>query len=218
VSSRLSRVRKAPDPSSSLTKSARVIAKLALSGGLSVRMKLLPILFALAAVPVLAADPAPAAAATAPAATPLAVGASAPKVSAKDQDGKTVNFADVYAKGTTLVYFYPKANTPGCTKQGCSLRDQWSELQAKGVQVLGVSGDKPEAQKAFRDQFSFPFPLIADDDGKVAAAFGVPAMKPGIFKRTSFLVKDGKIAWTMTDKTTTETHAADVLKAVASLK
>lgn len=181
-------------------------------------MKLLPIIFALSSLPLLAADAEKPAAASAPVAAPLAIGAPAPEVTAKDQDGKAVNFKDVYAKGVTLVYFYPKANTPGCTKQGCSLRDNWSGLQAKGVQVLGVSGDKPEAQKAFRDQFTFPFPLIADDDGKVAAAFGVPAMKPGIFKRTSFLVKDGKVAWTMTDKTTTETHAADVLKAVEGLK
>ena len=149
---------------------------------------------------------------------PLAIGAAAPEITAKDHDGKAVNFKEVYGRGATLVYFYPKADTPGCTKQGCSLRDSWDKLKAKGVQVLGVSGDKPEAQKAFRDKFTFPFPLIADDDGKVAAAFGVPAMKPGIFKRTSFLVKGGKIVWNMTDKTTTDTHAADVLKVVESLK
>jgi thioredoxin-dependent peroxiredoxin len=149
---------------------------------------------------------------------PLAVGAAAPDVSSKDQDGKPVNFKDVYAKGVTLVYFYPKASTPGCTKQGCSLRDSWKDLQAKGVQVLGVSGDKPEDQKKFRDAQSFPFPLIADDTGDVAKAFGVPEMRPHIYKRTSFLVKDGKIAWNMTDKTSTETHAADVLKVVEGLK
>ena len=182
-------------------------------------MKLLPFVLALVTTPLLAADPAPAAtSAPATATAPLAVGAPAPAVTAKDQDGKAVNFKDVYAKGVTLVYFYPKANTPGCTKQGCSLRDNWSDLQAKGVQVLGVSGDKPEDQKAFRDKFTFQFPLIADENGKVAEAFGVPAVRPGIFKRTSFLVKDGKIAWTMTDKTTTETHAADVIKAVEGLK
>lgn len=149
---------------------------------------------------------------------PLAVGAAAPAPTAKDQDGKAVNFADVYAKGTTLVYFYPKADTPGCTKQGCSLRDNWEALTKKGIQVLGVSGDKPEAQKAFRDKFTFPFPLIADDDGKVAAAFGVPPLRPGIYKRTSFVVKGGKIAWNMTEKTTTDTHAADVIAAVEALK
>jgi peroxiredoxin Q/BCP len=202
-----------------LRKSASVIAKLSRSGGLFQRMKLPIILLALATTPLLAADNAATpAAASASASAPLAVGAPAPKITAKDQDGKPVDFADVYAKGVTLVYFYPKADTPGCTKQCCSLRDGWSELQGKGVQVLGVSGDKPEAQKAFREKYKFQFPLIADDDGKVAAAFGVQAMRPGIFKRTSFLVKDGKIAWQMTDKTTTETHAADVLKAVATLK
>ena len=150
--------------------------------------------------------------------TPLAVGAAAPEITAKDHDGKAVSFKDTYAKGVTLVYFYPKADTGGCTAQGCGLRDHWKELTAKGIQVLGVSGDTPAAQKAFRDKNTFPFPLIADDDGKVAAAFGVPAMKPGIYKRTSFLVKGGKIVWNMTEKTTTATHAADVLKVVVGLK
>ena len=150
---------------------------------------------------------------------PLKVGDAAPAVSGITDEGKTINLADVYkANSYTLVWFYPKALTGGCTKQGCSLRDNWEALTKKGIQVLGVSGDKPEAQKAFRDKFTFPFPLIADDDGKVAAAFGVPALKPGIFKRTSFLVKGGKIVWNMTDKTTTDTHAADVIKAVESLK
>lgn len=151
-------------------------------------------------------------------ADPLAVGAAAPTPSAKDQDGKIVAFKDIYAKGPTLVYFYPKADTPGCTKQGCSLRDSWADLKAKGVQVLGVSGDKPESQKAFRDKFSFPFTLIADDDATVAKAFGVPQRVFNIYARQSFLVKDGKIAWTMTDKTSTDKHAADVLKALETLK
>jgi thioredoxin-dependent peroxiredoxin len=148
---------------------------------------------------------------------PLAVGAAAPDVTSKDQDGKAVSFKDVYAKGPTLVYFYPKANTPGCTKQGCSLRDNWDKLKEKGIQVLGVSEDKPEAQKSFRDKFTFPFPLIADDDGKVAAAFRVP-VTVGFAKRQSFLIKDGKIAWTMLEKTSTATHADDVLKAIEGLK
>ena len=64
-------------------------------------------------------------------ADPLAVGAAAPEPSAVDQDGKTVNFKDVYAKGATLVYFYPKADTPGCTKEACSIRDSWGELQKR---------------------------------------------------------------------------------------
>jgi peroxiredoxin Q/BCP len=148
-------------------------------------------------------------------AEPLAVGAPAPDIGGVDQNGKTVNFKDVYAKGPTLVYFYPKADTGGCTKQGCSIRDSWSDLQGKGIQVLGVSIDPVEAQKKFADKNQFPFTLIADADGKVAAAFQVE-MRGKVAARQSFLVKDGKIAWTML-KASTETHAKDVLTAVDGL-
>jgi peroxiredoxin Q/BCP len=145
----------------------------------------------------------------------LKVGAPAPDAAGADQSGNIVNFKDVYAKGPTLVYFYPRADTPGCTKQACSIRDDWSELQQKGIQVLGVSGDKPEAQKAFQDKYKLPFTLIADPEGKVAEAFGVPFSK-GVAKRESFLIKDGKVAWTM-PKASTEGHAKDVLKAYEGL-
>ena len=146
----------------------------------------------------------------------LAVGAPAPAVSAVDQDGKKVNFKDVYAKGPTLVYFYPKADTPGCTKQACSIRDDWSGLKAKGIQVLGVSEDKPDAQKKFQEKYTLPFTLVADNDGKVAEAFGVP-VTAGFAKRQSFLIKDGKVVWNML-KATTDTHAKDVLAAYEGLK
>lgn len=149
-------------------------------------------------------------------AEPLAVGAPAPQISAVDQDGKTVNFKDVYAKGPTLVYFYPKADTGGCTKQGCSIRDAWSDLKAKHIQVLGVSIDPVEAQKKFAEKNQFPHTLIADHDGKVAAAFQVD-MRGKVTARQSFLVKDGQIAWTQL-KGTTDTHAKDVLSAFDGLK
>lgn len=126
----------------------------------------------------------------------LTVGAPAPLISAKDQDGKVVSFADVYGKGITLVYFYPKAATPGCTKEACSLRDSYTGLTAKGLQILGVSRDSSEAQKSFRDDQKLPFTLIADTDGKVAEAFHVPLIPVvGVPMRQSFIVKDGKIAW-----------------------
>ena len=151
-------------------------------------------------------------------AEPLAVGAAAPQISSIDQEGKAVNFKDVYAKGPTLVYFYPKADTPGCTKQACSLRDDWSALQAKGIQVLGVSEDKPDAQKAFQEKFKLPFTLIADHDGKVAKAFGVDMIPvANLTKRESFLIKDGKVVWNML-KVTPDTHAKDVLAAYEGLK
>ena len=149
-------------------------------------------------------------------AEPLAVGAPAPMVSGVDQDGKTVNFKDVYAKGPTLVYFYPKADTGGCTKQGCSLRDSWTDLKSKNIQVLGVSIDPVDAQKKFAEKNQFPFTLIADADGKVATAFQVE-MRGKVTSRQSFLVKDGKIAWNML-KATTDAHAKDVLAAYEGLK
>ncbi len=150
-------------------------------------------------------------------AAPLAVGAPAPEVASVDQEGKPVNFKDVYAKGPTLVYFYPKADTGGCTKQGCSIRDSWSDLQKAGIQVLGVSEDTVEEQKHFSDKNQFPHKLIADKDGKVAAAFQVD-MKGKMTSRQSFLIKDGKVVWNMLAGTTTETHAKDVLAAYEGLK
>jgi len=151
-------------------------------------------------------------------AAPLTVGSPAPEISAVDQDGKTVNFKDVYAKGPTLVYFYPKADTPGCTKQGCSIRDSWEDLKKAGIQVIGVSEDKVEAQKAFAEKYNLPHTLIADSEGKVAAAFGTDfiAGKP-LTQRQSFLIKDGKVAWTMLKGTSTDTHAKDVMKAYEEL-
>jgi peroxiredoxin Q/BCP len=149
------------------------------------------------------------------AAAPLAIGSPAPEVSAVDQDGKTVVFKDVYAKGITLVYFYPKSDTPGCTKEACSIRDNWDELQKKGVQVLGVSGDKPEEQKKFAEKYKLPHTLIADSDSKVADAFGVPTML-GVAKRQSFLIQDGKCVWNQL-AASTDKQANDVLKAVDEL-
>jgi peroxiredoxin Q/BCP len=145
-------------------------------------------------------------------ADPLAVGAPAPKITAIDQDGKTIDFAEYYKKGTTLVYFYPKANTGGCTKQACGIRDNWSKLQEAGIQVIGVSEDPKELQKDFETRNQLPFKLAADTDGKVATAFGVPRMGK-VTKRQSFLIKDGKVVWNMLDKTSTDKHAEDVLKA-----
>ncbi len=149
-------------------------------------------------------------------AEPLTIGSPAPALTALDQDATTVNFGDVYAKGITLVYFYPKADTPGCTAQACSLRDSFVDLRADGLQILGVSHDTPAAQKKFQQKYKLPFPLIADSDGKAAAAFAVPTSL-GFTRRQSFLVKDGKIAWNSLNAKTGE-HAAEVQAALDFLK
>lgn len=144
------------------------------------------------------------------------LGAAAPAVTAPDETGQPVHFADYYSKGVTLVYFYPKADTPGCTKEACSLRDSFDGLKARGLQILGVSEDKPDAQKKFREKYHLPFVLVADSDGAVAKAFGVPTLL-GFAKRQSFLVKDGKIVWRDLS-VSPGTHVSDVNKALDSLK
>ena len=130
-------------------------------------------------------------------ADPLPVGAPAPDITATNEQGKPVSFAHVYAKGITLVYFYPKAGTPGCTAEACSLRDSYTKLHGEGLQIIGVSRDAVDSQKQFQDEYHLPFTLVADRDGSVAKAFGVPMMGfLPIASRESFIVKDGRIAWT----------------------
>lgn len=146
---------------------------------------------------------------------PLAVGDAAPAVSGVTETGATLDFAEVYAKQPyTLVYFYPKAGTSGCTAQGCSLRDSYQDLSRRGLAVIGVSTDTVAAQKAFKEANHFPFTLIADTDKKVMEAFGVPTY-PGsdAAQRQAFLIKDGKIIWA-DYKASTAQQATDVLKVI----
>lgn len=154
-------------------------------------------------------------------AEPLKVGDSAPAVAAKTHEGTTLNLGEVYPKGYTLVYFYPKADTPGCTAQGCSLRDSYEKLGEKGVTVIGVSADTVEKQKEFRDEYRLPFTLLADTELAVIKAFGVPTRDVPLLgtlpARQAFLVnKAGKIVWA-DHKASTDKQAADVLKALETL-
>jgi len=149
---------------------------------------------------------------------PLALGTPAPQLTALNQDGKEVIFVDVYSKGITLVYFYPKAETPGCTAEACSLRDAYAGLQAKGLQILGVSRDTAAAQKKFQENRNLPFTLIADTDGKVAEAFHVPLIPVlGMTKRQSFIIKEGKLAWSSLSAQT-GSAAQEVQKALDTLQ
>lgn len=144
------------------------------------------------------------------------IGAEAPTVNAIDENGQALHFVDYYSKGVTLVYFYPKADTPGCTTEACSLRDSFEGLKARGLQILGVSEDKPDAQKKFHEKYHLPFVLVADADGAVAKAFGVPTFL-GFAKRQSFLVKDGKIVWRDLS-VSPSTHVSEINKALDALK
>ncbi len=127
-------------------------------------------------------------------AAPLQVGDAAPLVTGTAETGKPLDLGAVYkANKYTVVYFYPKAFTKGCTTQGCALRDSYDELTKKGVTVVGVSIDDVETQKKFKEENKFPFPLIADTDHKVAKAFGQSGLTNA--SREAYLIKDGKIIY-----------------------
>jgi thioredoxin-dependent peroxiredoxin len=145
--------------------------------------------------------------------TNLKLGDPIPVVAAKDQDGKEVNLGESKT-GYTLVYFYPKAMTTGCTAQACSLRDSYTQLQDKGVKIFGVSVDTVDAQKEFADKDHLPFELLSDPDKKVITAFGVPLFKDTYASRQAYLFKDGKLIWFDTHAST-DAQAADVLKVLA---
>ncbi len=152
----------------------------------------------------------------------LKVGDKAPEVTGITETGQKLNLGDVYAKQAyTLVYFFPKADTPGCTAQGCSLRDAYEDLTKNGVTVIGVSLDHADAQKAFKDKYHFPFTLMADPDQTIVNAFGVAVkdvpMMGHFASREAFLIKGGKIVWA-DYKAKTSKQAEDVLKVVADQK
>lgn len=152
-------------------------------------------------------------------ADPIDLGATLPAVTGTTETGTPLDFSTLN-KGYTFVYFFPRAFTPGCTAQGCSLRDAYDKLQQRGVTVIGVSTDSVEKQKAFKEKEHFPFTLIADPDEKIINAFGIPTRKTSVGPiaiRQAYLFKDGKLVWRdLRAKTTMQ--ADDVLKAVDAQK
>jgi peroxiredoxin Q/BCP len=145
----------------------------------------------------------------------LKVGDPAPAVSGITDTGETLNLGDLYKKNTyTVVFFYPKALTGGCTKQGCSLRDANEELAKKGVAIVGVSTDPIAKQKEFKEVNHFPFPLIADTDKKVVKAFGQAGLL--MASRECYVIKDGKIVYK--DTGVTEKQGENVLAFLATQK
>jgi peroxiredoxin Q/BCP len=147
---------------------------------------------------------------------PLAAGDAAPEVVSRDEQGREIHLRDFYREGLTLIYFYPKADTPGCTAQACSLRDGFEDLQARGVRVVGVSSDQPASQLRFKEKYRLPFTLLADFDHVVSNAFGVRLIV-GLTHRQSFLIKDSRIVWRDLHASTRE-QAKDVLRVLETLR
>jgi peroxiredoxin Q/BCP len=149
----------------------------------------------------------------------LSVGDKAPTFSLKNSEGKTVKLSDFKGR-KVVIYFYPKDNTPGCTKEACGFRDDFAQFKKKGIEVIGISPDDEKSHQKFATKFELPFTLLADPDHEVADKYGVWAEKNmygrkywGI-KRTTFIIdEEGKIQ-EIYGKVNTDTHSKDILKTI----
>tara|TARA_R100000935_G_scaffold42923_1_gene65281 strand:+ start:102792 stop:103247 length:456 start_codon:yes stop_codon:yes gene_type:complete len=148
----------------------------------------------------------------------LQAGDTVPNFTVNDEAGNKVSLSDYKGK-KLIVFFYPKANTPGCTAEACNLRDNYKELQNAGYSLLGVSADTERKQSNFKNKFDFPFPLLADVDKEVINAFGVWGLKKfmgreydGIHRKT-FLVDENGTVERVIDKVKTKDHTAQILEA-----
>ena len=142
---------------------------------------------------------------------PLAVGTKAPEFTVKDTNGNTVSLSQFVGK-TVVLYFYPKDDTPGCTKQACSFRDAQSEYQGKDIVVLGVSLDSETSHQAFTEKYQLNFPLLADTDGAITKAYDVDG--GGYAKRVTYVINpEGEISH-VDSSVNTSTHASDILAVI----
>ena len=147
----------------------------------------------------------------------LKVGDKVSDFSSLDQYSNTIKLTDFSGK-KLIVFFYPRANTPGCTAQACNLRDSYSELIKEGYSLLGVSADSIKHQKSFSDKFNFPFSLLSDTDHKVINIFGVWGPKKfrgkeyeGI-NRITFVIDENGLVDRVIDKVKTKDHASQILE------
>lgn len=140
----------------------------------------------------------------------LPVGTAAPAFTARDTNGNLVKLSDFAGKPLVL-YFYPKDDTPGCTKEACSFRDSYSEFRNKDIAVLGVSRDDEVSHQQFAQKFSLPFPLLADTDGAITKAYDVEKGEKS--KRVTYIIDGiGRISQVYEgDNLNTETHGSDIL-------
>ena len=146
----------------------------------------------------------------------LKVGDRVSNFTAKDQDGNNITLFDYKGK-KLIIFFFPKASTPGCIIEACNLRDNYNLLKEKGFELLGVSADNQKRQKKFKNKYKFPFPLLADENKFVINAFGVWGPKrlmgrvyDGIHRKT-FIINEKGIVEKVIEKVKTRDHAAQIL-------
>lgn len=145
----------------------------------------------------------------------LSVGRPVPELQGQDQHGKTVALRDLRGR-FAVVYFYPKDQTPGCTKEACAFRDVWDRYQANNVAVVGVSNDGVASHNEFASKHALPFPLVADPEGTWAVGFGVPT-RAGFYSRVSFLVGPDGLVAKVYENVDPGVHAVEILKDVGQL-
>jgi peroxiredoxin Q/BCP len=149
--------------------------------------------------------------------TTLKIGDKAPHFTSTDQDGNIISLDDFKGKKVVL-FFYPKANTPGCTLEACNLRDNYERFQALGYEILGVSADSEKRQSNFRNKFNFPYSLLADTDKSVINAFRVWGPKKFMGRtydgihRTTFVIDKNGIIEDIILKVNTKAHTSQILK------
>lgn len=149
--------------------------------------------------------------------THLKVGDKAPNFEALDQDGNTIKLSDFSGK-KLVVFFYPKASTPGCTAEACNLSDNYERFKSNGYEILGVSADSQKRQSNFRNKYSFPYPLLADEDKSVIESFGVWGPKKFMGKeydgihRTTFVINENGILQDIITKVKTKAHTEQILE------
>ncbi len=137
-------------------------------------------------------------------------GQNLPPLSLLTEEGKTLSTGDLKGQ-PTILYFYPKDDTPGCTKEACAFRDRMDDYRQAGIRVYGVSLDSPESHRKFREKYNLNFPLLSDEGGKVASSLGVLGDR-GKARRVTFLLgADGRIA-KVYPNVSPETHADEILR------
>ena len=142
----------------------------------------------------------------------LQVGSPAPGIEAPDQNGSTIRLADFKGKSNVVLYFYPKDDTPGCTKEACSLRDGYDDIKATGAVVLGVSADDTQSHQAFAVKYHLPFSILADPERKVIAAYGVKSLLMlGRAARVTFIIDRAGIIRFIVKDVDTAQHDRQVL-------
>jgi peroxiredoxin Q/BCP len=150
--------------------------------------------------------------------TGLGAGDRAPAFTLADQDGKPVALADFLGKRNVVVYFYPKDDTPGCTRESCAFRDQYDDFVDAGAEVIGISSDGSASHRAFADKHSLPFTLLSDPGGKVRKAFQVPSSLGVLPGRVTYVIdKEGVIRHAFNSQLNPAKHVDEALRVLAAL-